>query len=135
MEGLSDNFNLETLKRIDKTVDFVLNGADWMTRKELLEGLDCVNLPVHTSQLSRDIDLLQQCNISGFNYFKGDKGFDKSSATIMIVFRWLARNRSRGQGATHVSEIVQLIKTGEIKRNGEQQWRNCAAIEVKAVQL
>lgn len=101
----------------------------------MLEGLDCIGLSVCTAQLSKDIGLIQQCSIPGFNYFRGDKGFDKSSATILVVFRWLAHNRSRGQGAIHLSEVVQLIKTGEIKKNGKQQRRNCSAIEVKAVQL
>ncbi len=133
MEEISPNFNYQTIKQIHHAVRLVLGGADWLTRKQLLDGLAFAGIPVGRRSLCRDISLLQECKIPDFYYFRGDKGFDKKSATIIIVFRWFARNRSRGLGIVHLPEALKLI--GEIDKNEQQQWCNCPTIEVTAVSL
>ena len=131
MDEISPNFNYQTIKQIHHTVKMVLGGADWLTKKQLFAGLAFADIPIADSQLCKDIALLRECNIPDFNYFKGDKGFDKKSATIIIIFRWFARNRSRGQGIVHLPEVLKLI--GEIDKNDKQQWCNCRTIEVQAI--
>ncbi|NET29519.1 hypothetical protein [Okeania sp. SIO1I7] len=136
MEEISPNFNYQTIREIWKAVELALNGADWLTTKQLLEALDFAGVGCSKSTLNRDVSLLDECKISGFNHFKKDKGFDRSSITILVILRWFSCNRSRGQGMIHLPEVLKLIKTvAEIEKNEQQQWRNCPTVEVQAVSV
>lgn len=103
-----------------------------MPRKEVIEGLRFAGISYSNQSLTRDTALLNECKMPGFNYFKGDSGLDKSSATIVVVFRWFSFYRSRGQGIVHLPEVLKLL--GEIEKDVEQ-WCNHSTIEVKAVEL
>ncbi|NET14374.1 MAG: hypothetical protein F6K08_16870 [Okeania sp. SIO1H6] len=128
---ISANFNDYTINKIQQAVAFTLGGSDWLTRKQLFEGLKFSDISVSTSQLYKDIELLRECShVSGFNYFKGDRGFDKSTVVIIVAFRWLARNRSRGQAIIHLSEVIKLLEVK--KTDANRQYCNHTTVEVKA---
>jgi hypothetical protein len=59
-------------------------------------------------QLYKDVELLKSCSISGFNHFKDDRGFDRGSSEIIVVFRWMATYRLRDQGVLHLPELLKL---------------------------
>lgn len=122
----SKNFSNRTLSKISRDVNLAIGFSDWLTRKELLDGLNFVQLPISCPQLYKDIQLLGNLDILGFNYFKGDKGFDRTSSTAIVIFRWIATRRGRGQAALHLPELMEIILNYE-----QQQRSNYSTIEVE----
>ena len=135
MEGYisSNNFNYYTIAKIHRAVHFAIGQSDWLSRKQLLEGLAFAGIPISYPQLYKDVELLKSCNISGFNHFKGDRGFDRSSSEIIVVFRWMATYRSRGQGVLHLPELLKLIRNYDNDKKQQRDHSTNQPIEVSSI--
>ncbi len=122
----SKNFSNQTISKISRAVDLAIGLSDWLTRRELLDGLSFAKLPISYPQLYKDVDLLKECKILGFNHFKGDRGFDRTSSMAIVIFRWLATRRGRGQAVLHLPELMEIILNYD-----QQQRSNYSTIEVE----
>ena len=72
-------FNEKTIEKIRTSIFIALGDKDFLTRSQLLEALNRTGLRISSSQFTRDIELLSQCNIKGFTHFKYDKSYDRKS--------------------------------------------------------
>ncbi len=104
-----NQFNEKTIDRIKTSVYVALGEKDFFTRSALLEALNRTGLKLSSSQFTRDVELLSQCNIKGFNHFKYDKGYDRRSCEAIVAYRFLAATRGRAQAAYHLNTVLELL--------------------------
>ncbi len=124
-------FNEKTIDRIKTNIFIALGDKDFLTRNQLIEALNRTGLRLSSSQFTRDVELLNQCNIRGFKHFKYSKGYDRTSCEAMVAYRSLATSRGRAQAVYHLNTILQ-----EIKNHDNKQQRHSATnqpIEVQSV--
>ena len=121
-------FNSKTIDRIRTSIFIALGDKDFFTRGQLLEALNRTGLKISSSQLTRDVDLLNQCNVKGFTHFKYDKGYDRKSCEAMVAYRSLATSRGRAQAVYHLNTVINLLENDDNK-----QWGNHTTIECEAI--
>ncbi|MEM1172335.1 MAG: hypothetical protein AAGJ08_25465 [Cyanobacteria bacterium P01_H01_bin.35] len=128
-----NQFNEKTIDRIKTSVYVALGEKDFFTRPALLEALKRTGLKLSSSQLTRDVELLSQCNIKGFSHFKYDKGYDRKSCEAIVVFRFLAATRGRAQAVYHLNTIINLLEETtayDNKQRGDYTTVECKATTV-----
>ena len=104
-----NQFNEKTIDRIRTSIYVALGEKDFFTRTGLLEALKRTGLKLSSTQFTRDVELLSQCNINGFSHFKYDKGYDRRSCEAIVAYRFLATTRGRAQAVYHLNEVLELL--------------------------
>ncbi|MGD1805829.1 hypothetical protein ACP6PL_10375 [Dapis sp. BLCC M126] len=126
-------FNEKTIDRIKTSIYVALGDKDFFTRKSLLEALKRAGLKLSNTQLTRDVQLLSQCQIKGFTHFKYDKGYDLKSCEAIVAYRFLAATRGRAQAVYHLNTIIDLLE--ETTNYDNEQRGNHTTVECKATAI